>query len=138
MTAIEENAFYRCQNIREITLPLSLRQIGDYAFDNCNNLNRVYFEGTENDWNTYVVVGDGNGALQSWSLNYLNAPMLPATGACGTDAHYVLDADGLLTISGTGMIESLGDIPVEAVRKMVVEEGITGMSGGDFFRLTEI
>lgn len=44
ITAIGAGAFYQC-GLTEITLPESLRQIGDFAFAHSDELENIYFEG---------------------------------------------------------------------------------------------
>lgn len=50
VTSIGSNAFYHCQ-ITEITIPESVTNIGNYAFDGCENLTRIIFDGTKEEWN---------------------------------------------------------------------------------------
>ena len=51
-------------------------------------------------------------------------------GACGDHASFVLDADGTLTVSGTGTMEgSFNKLPVKNV---VIENGITGIGDWAF------
>ena len=42
IAAIEHDAFYESFSLREITIPASVRSIGDYAFYYCENLKSVY------------------------------------------------------------------------------------------------
>ena len=57
-----------------------------------------------------------------------SAATVVETGSCGDSATYTLDSDGLLTISGSGQVA--GDLFVDRtdIRKVVIEEGITGLS----------
>ncbi|MBQ6419731.1 MAG: leucine-rich repeat domain-containing protein [Clostridia bacterium] len=57
-----------------------------------------------------------------------SAATVVETGSCGDSATYTLDSDGLLTISGSGQVA--GDLFVNRtdIRKVVIEEGITGLS----------
>ncbi|MBQ9506325.1 MAG: InlB B-repeat-containing protein [Clostridia bacterium] len=54
------------------------------------------------------------------------------TGSCGESATYTLDSDGLLTISGSGTIADNAFLNRTDIRKVVVEEGITGLSTRSF------
>jgi len=64
----------------------------------------------------------------------------PASGDCGSDAHWTLDASGVLTISGTGKMKSYGssyDVPWYSQRnditKVVIESGIKGIGENAFY-----
>ena len=45
VTAIERKVFLSCRQLKEITLPSGLRQIGDWAFAYCGNLTHVWLPG---------------------------------------------------------------------------------------------
>ena len=60
------------------------------------------------------------------------AASVVASGSCGDSATWSLDSNGLMTISGSGEIKSVGWIPyLENIKKLVVEEGITSIGGSD-------
>lgn len=42
---IDGEAFYGCVNLEDITMPSSIIEIGDFAFNDCTNLKKIYFEG---------------------------------------------------------------------------------------------
>ena len=42
LTSIEESAFANCANLDSITIPRAVTTIGDWAFDGCNNLSKVF------------------------------------------------------------------------------------------------
>lgn len=39
-----------CQDLRAVTLPAELQSIGRLAFSECDNLQKVEFYGTQEDW----------------------------------------------------------------------------------------
>lgn len=58
-----------------------------------------------------------------------------AEGSCGDSAYWSIDNDGTLTVFGTGeMYEAdlLGSMPISDIKKLVVGEGITKISGYSF------
>ena len=55
---IANYAFMNCTRMENITIPYSVTSIGGWAFDGCNNLTVVYYQGAENDWSH--VEGNGN------------------------------------------------------------------------------
>lgn len=44
---IEKNAFQNISNIQNLILPSTLKEVGDYAFNNCANLTKVTFKGSD-------------------------------------------------------------------------------------------
>ena len=42
--------FRYCYNLTSITIPNSVTSIGDYAFEDCDNLKTIYFNGTKDQW----------------------------------------------------------------------------------------
>lgn len=45
VTTIREHAFINCRHLTSVTLPASIKKIGDGAFANCTALTRITFEG---------------------------------------------------------------------------------------------
>lgn len=66
---INENAFENSIYLKEITVPATLMNIGDYAFSGCSSLKNVYYSGSENDWNE-IYIGASNEALISAEIHF--------------------------------------------------------------------
>lgn len=47
---IESYAFTSCEDLKTVFLPKSLRNIGTSVFDSCDNLDKIYYNGTFDDW----------------------------------------------------------------------------------------
>lgn len=63
LTAVSPGAFADCRSLRSVDIP-AVSVIGSGAFKNCSSLEKVYFSGTEEEWNA-VTAEDGNDALSS-------------------------------------------------------------------------
>ena len=55
VTTIFTYAFQYCSELKEIVIPKSVIEIEECAFFECNSLVRVYYAGTEDDWNKIAV-----------------------------------------------------------------------------------
>lgn len=65
-----------------------------------------------------------------FSMNFQADDNIYDEGKCGNQATYILTCDGVLTISGKGMVENT-DFG-ENVKKVVIKEGITGIDAYTF------
>ena len=48
-------AFFACKNLTSITIPDTVKSIGEYAFLACGNLKTIIFEGTQDQWNSIAA-----------------------------------------------------------------------------------
>lgn len=96
---IGSSAFYSTgrgdESIQTITLPSTLKTIGDYAFNYCYALTDVYFYGTQAQWNA-VSIGSDNGILTGEDADEYG--FTPATihcivtGQLGENVYYTLNS----------------------------------------------
>ena len=69
LTSIDSNAFSG-EAITSITLPATIEEIGRRAFNNCDDLTDVYYEGTEEEWNEIDINATGNTALTGANIHF--------------------------------------------------------------------
>lgn len=69
VTTIGSQSFQNCQALQTILLPTSVTTVVDYAFNGCPNINRIYYAGSQEDWNK-ISVGDNNGEFHSGKVVY--------------------------------------------------------------------
>ena len=94
--SISANAFYGT-DITSVVIPDSIYYLYDDAFYGCNSLAKVYYEGTETDWNT-LISRYGNGGISGATVYYYtdSEPELNTEGTAyvGNYWYYV---DGVVT-----------------------------------------
>ena len=164
VTSIGNWAFFSCWQLTDVTIPESVTSIGDYAFNwsgelnaitiaksvtsigrgafsYCTGLKDVYYTGSRTQWKN-IKIEDENEPLLNATL-HVNPDATVASGECGENLTWSVDADGTLTISGTGAIPDfeyvMGETPNSIyggantpwrsylIRKVVVNEGITSV-----------
>ena len=72
VTTIARDSFIEASNIKCLFIPRSVTMIEVYAFDYCNNLNEVYYEGTPDEWNNIKIdtYYNSNTKLLSSTIHY--------------------------------------------------------------------
>lgn len=70
VTSIGNRTFYYCPNLTSITIPNSITKICDYVFYKCSALEKVFFKGTEEEWNS-VSICEKNEDLKNAEIIYV-------------------------------------------------------------------
>ena len=143
-------AFYACFNLKTITLPKSITKLGEGAFYYCMGLDTItcyattpptcgascfYAVDTEN-----AIVYVPNGSLEKYQnadgwKDFTNIQINPilASGTCGAEGDnltWILNSDGLLTISGTGAMADNVDawaLYRAEIKSVAIAEGATNI-----------
>ena len=71
VTSILDSAF-AYSGLNDVSIPESVERVGDYAFDGCNSLTRVYYGGTRTGWSS-INFGKNSSCLTSASICYAPA-----------------------------------------------------------------
>ena len=79
VTSIGDWAFSGCSGITNITIPESVTSIGASAFRGCAWLDKIYYQGTAEDWNKIDIRSD-NDKLTSATRYYYSAEKPTASG----------------------------------------------------------
>lgn len=98
---IGDYVFLYCTDLTTINIPASVTSIGSNAFNSCQNIQATY-DGTPEQWEQ-ISIADGNELLQK---SVTGKTVIIASGSCGPDLYWSVDADGLLSITGTGEMTS--------------------------------
>ena len=141
VTSIGDYAFHWSDELNAITIAKSVTSIGKCAFSYCTGLKDVYYTGSRTQWKN-IKIEDENEPLLNATL-HVNPAATVASGECGENLTWSVDAEGTLTISGTGAIPDfeyvMGETPNSIyggantpwrsylIRKVVVNEGITSV-----------
>ncbi len=67
---IQDKAFSKCTALTEIRIPASMKTIERSAFKDCAALQKVYYEGTQEEWSNIQVSSLGNECLTSAQIIY--------------------------------------------------------------------
>ena len=67
----KEGAFMENKNIKEFTLPKTLKKIEKDCFKNCDNLKTIFYEGTKEEYQN-IVIEEGNEALNNVEVLYFS------------------------------------------------------------------
>ena len=85
------SVFNNCSSLKTIVLPSSLKTIGQYSFQGCTSLEKVFYLGDKTSWNSITIKGDNE--LLISATKYFYSEEEPAES--GNYWHYV---DGIPTI----------------------------------------
>ncbi len=67
VTSIGAAAFIYCHSLNSVTIGDSVTIIGEYAFYDCDSLAKVFYTGTEEQWNT-IEIGSDNKCLTNANI----------------------------------------------------------------------
>ena len=137
------SAFDMCTNLTAVTIPVSVTTISSFAFANCYSLKDIYYDGTEEQWES-ISIAPFNEELDRMKIHFYEPVItIVAEGTFGRNLTWKLDSAGTLTISGTGDIPSFDGYLTpwdgeEAsyggqIKKVVIEPGVTSIGWGAFY-----
>lgn len=76
---LNKGAFSGCSGLTSITIPNSVTSIGASAFRGCAWLDKIYYQGTAEDWNK-IDISSNNDKLTSATRYYYSAEKPTASG----------------------------------------------------------
>lgn len=161
--SIKQAAFYGCNSLTSVEIPSSVISISYEAFYGCSSLMSI--EILNADCSIYdhrytipsnaVIYGYDNSTAQAYAEKYSRkfislgkSPEKPEeiiSGSCGKNVTFVLDSNGVLTISGTGDMENYSYYKDnifyaqpwhdyrEAIKSVIIEDGVTSIGDYAFY-----
>ena len=133
VTSIGNAAFFDCENLTSITIPVSVTAIAEQAF--AKSLKDIYYGGLESDWENVDI--SGMTPLDAVTIHLSDGSVLvPAT------INWNVSEDGTLTISGAGKMPNYArmysysapwDAEQERVKHIVIEPGVTTIGDYAFY-----
>lgn len=140
ITVLGDWTFGHCTGLKSLVLPFSVTEIAECAFYGCAAISDIRYGGTLAEWYN-IDFGWGNDTLNSGTFHTKDRETILAHDKCGENVTYILDGNGVLTISGTGKMddfqsEKSGDVLVtnapwsqfsSSLKKVVVESGVTNV-----------
>lgn len=92
VTRIDRAAFNSCEYMKEIELSNSVKEIGEYAFDDCPSLTDVYYYGSEAEWEE-IKIHSGNTPLTNANIHFVQRQVDRLLGDADRDEEVtILDA----------------------------------------------
>ena len=166
VTAIADYAFYSHEQVSRIEIPESVETIGYSAFMYADNLSEIVFYGDCPEFAEWVFYGvtataywpgdnltwtsdkrQNYGGNITWSSDE-NADDVPtANGTCGTNLSWVLDAEGVLTISGSGAMKNYSNHTTyyspwyeyrEIIKSVIISGNVTSVGSFAFYNCSNL
>lgn len=144
---ISSYAFADCNKVTEVYIGDEITEIGDYAFSGCSSLEKITFVGTMAKWKE-IQIGAGNDVLNKVTIicsdgviNASEGEKILASGKCGENAYWTLDANGTLIITGEGSISDEANDEYKQggwsaqrakIKVVVIKQGITKIGRSAF------
>ena len=136
VTSIGNNAFQYCSSLTGAAIPGSVTAIGSSVFYGCDALTDIYYGGYGIDW---LATAGHNDVPNGTAVHFKDD--LYGRGSCGENVNWVMTADGMLTISGTGAMtdcDSFGDpapwkICRQYIKSAVIGSGVTSIGKYAFY-----
>jgi len=135
---IESNAFNNCENLKKIYFHGDLPEFGSGAFNGAASGIIFFYKNDKNGWSSSINVGGAEYTAESFN----EVDYVIYSGSFGEGFSWSLDADGVLTVKGSGEMPSHNEREApwyscsSLISSAVVEEGITSIGMYNFFSCT--
>jgi len=120
ISRIGARAFYN-HTLSMVYMPLSVTYMGHECFGNGGsdeNVN-IYYQGTENDWNTLIANSDADLGIKNYQVQYESFDGVIFSQPADSEFSYYANDDGTITVSGYNKSDAVMEIPSEIDGKTV-------------------
>ena len=133
-------AFSNMANLTAIAIPASVSYIPFTAFNWSENLRDIYFGGSEEAWNELEFAKYGGEILNQITVHFnsYDVGLTISTGSFTDTIYWRLDEDGTLLIEGSGTLPRCSFENPEAVKRIVIGEGIEKLEINSLAEFTEV
>lgn len=118
------------ENVSVVVLQPGVTAIEANVFAGCDNITKVYFLGSDEEWDALAAASDAEGNEAFFSAQFCSG----THGSCGDNVTWTLDlSTGVMTFSGTGDMYNYSSSTTpwrysrDYIKKAVVEEGVTSI-----------
>ena len=156
LTDLRDHAFSYCTNLTEIALPRNVANVEWGAFTGCKNLQKIIFynsdcticdyDGSDTIPENTTIYGYDDSTAQAYAEKYNRKfvligeePTEIISGKCGINVKFVLNSDGVLTISGSGEMDNyiIGDDTPwskynDKIKSVIIMDDITSIGNSAF------
>ena len=144
VTSIGSYAFYNYSALTNVTIPSSVTSIEDSAFRYCT-LENTYYLGSLNDLSKLQIGSSNTSLINSLYISVENNEgndIWVRAGFCGDNLIWVLDTEGVLTISGAGAMASYASYTSSRspwynnrseITTVIIEAGVTSIGDYAFY-----
>ncbi len=141
VTNIGDYAFFDCGSLTSVTIGNSVTSIGDYAFYACHNITETRYIGTPEQWKEISIGSDNSELTENVIYECDSERPYYGAGYCGENLMWKLYTDGELVISGTGYMtdwSSYSSVPWDSCRSKIksvtIGNGIKSIGDYAFYR----
>lgn len=118
--SIDARTFSDCTSLISVTIPYSVTSIGVSAFLGCDNLEKVYYNGTEEEWEKITISEDGNQPLlnadivfaQSNPIEDAIAGTVLTTGVVGEETVIIVPTSNNVAMTESELAAILNDASI--------------------------
>ena len=144
ITKIEYNAFWDCKNMRSVTIPAGVTQIGSYAFNGCTALDAVYITDLAGWCGVLFVNAESNPLYYAHKLYYNGALLTDLTvpdgvTKIGRGAFY--DCTSLSSVTVSDGVTEIGENAFSnctALTTLTIGRGVRRIDGYAFSGCTNL
>lgn len=130
-------------DLTTITIPNSITAIGEYAFNNCATLDKIYFTGNINDWVNINFGNETANPMQNGADLYINDQLVTSVDInTSTEVKdYAFTGSSIDNLIIGAQVDSVGNnafANCENLNSVTIENGVKNMGNYAFYNCTNL